>query len=182
MKKRATLLFIMVLSCAIAGTYGIINDYFLYKFCPEFFTGFKFIEYGVATDTASGTESYLINIIKVGLMASWWMGLIIGTILGVVSLPIPVQKTMFSTLFMAMGITIVITFFASMAGLAYGWLSFSEADIKTSVLFNGQKDLVMPMRFLMCFNMHNFSYVGAVIGMLAGSIFIIRKKRKLMYF
>ncbi|MES2485385.1 MAG: hypothetical protein V4581_05460 [Bacteroidota bacterium] len=182
MHKKATLLLIAILSCIIAGAYGIINDYFLFKFCPEFFTEFKFVEYGVTDGVTNNAGDNPINIVKVGLMASWWMGLIIGSILGLLSLPIATPKDMYKTLFRSMGITVVITFLMSLAGLMFGRIFLTDYNIEAWGIFIPTENVLYPERFMMCLSMHNFSYIGAIIGMLVGSIFIIRTKRKFMGF
>ena len=182
MNKKTTLLSISALSCVIAGAYGIINDYFLFKFCPEFFTEFKFVEYGVTDGITKNGGDNSLNIIKVGLMASWWMGLIIGSILGILSLPIATPRDMYKTLFSSMGITIAITVFMSLAGLVFGRIFLTDYNVEAWGIFMPTKNILHPERFMMCLSMHNFTYIGAIIGMLVGSIFIITKKRKFIGF
>jgi hypothetical protein len=177
MNKKFILLFIIVLSCAIAATYGIVYDCMMYNFCPEFYTKFKFTAY----DVLYNRNLWPLNaLIKVGLLASWWMGLIIGTMLGVMALALPTLKILLPTVYKAMGIVIGITFALELCGLAYGWF-FLRGDTN-NWLFYLPEDVVQQDRFLMSMSMHNFSYVGAIIGMLAGSIFIISKKRNLRSF
>ncbi|KOS04904.1 hypothetical protein AM493_01760 [Flavobacterium akiainvivens] len=181
--KRNTLLVLLPLSCIIAAIYAIINDCLLYLFCPEFFTKFKFIEYGVRQNIPgleTDTGFPLTEIAQVAIMASWWMGLIIGTTLTVLCLPIICPKTRLITIAKAMGITTLVTAVISLTGLVFGKLFLTGKNmLNFGYLPNG---LQKPDDFMMAFSLHNFSYIGAITGMFVASVYIIKKKKKLMAF
>ena len=58
----------------------------------------------------------------VGFMATWWMGLPIGFILGLVGVRHQNHKRMFLVTMKAISITIVVTFITGLIGLTYGKL------------------------------------------------------------
>jgi hypothetical protein len=180
MSKQTALALVLLLSIVISSTYAIVYDIISYRFCPEFYTKFKFVEYGVPMSTIKLSPWPLKAIVHVAFMASWWMGLIIGSILGFTALPLPSIKIMLTAILKAMGITVAITFITGLCGLAYGW--YFLKGTRSEGLFYLPADVVRTHRFMMCMGMHNFSYVGAVLGMLASSIYIIRKKQKMMAF
>src|SRR6185436_19046100 len=87
LKKLPTLLLIIILTAIIGGVYGILHDQITYTISPEYYTKFKFYQFGLI-DT--GNEAIFPNprfqVSLVGFMATWWMGLLIGVILGVTGL------------------------------------------------------------------------------------------------
>src|SRR4026208_93064 len=94
LKKLLTLNQIIVLSCVIAGLYGIIHDQLTYTISPEYYTKFKFYQFGLADE---GDEAIFPSprlwVSFVGFMATWWTGIPIAIILGLFSLH-PDRKSM----------------------------------------------------------------------------------------
>jgi ABC-type antimicrobial peptide transport system permease subunit len=87
MKKILVFLLIIVLAPLIGGIYGILHDQFTYTISPEYYTKFKFYQFGLAY---TGNEAIFPNprvqVCIVGFRATWWMGLPIGIILGITGL------------------------------------------------------------------------------------------------
>ncbi|HEY6172439.1 MAG TPA: hypothetical protein VIX80_09295, partial [Candidatus Kapabacteria bacterium] len=103
--------------------YGIIHDQLTYSISPEYYTKFKFFQFGLLD---SGKEAQFSNpriqVSVVGFMATWWMGLPVGLILGLVGLIHTDRKQMFRATMMAICIAIVVAFATGLIGLAYGRL------------------------------------------------------------
>ncbi len=100
LKKILTLLLIIVIASVIGGIYGIVHDQFTYSnFSGKYYTKFKFYQFGLM-DT--GNEAIFPNprlyVSIVGILATWWMGAIIGSILGLVGLVHKDSKQMFRSL------------------------------------------------------------------------------------
>jgi hypothetical protein len=180
MKKFVALLIIIFLSCIIGGIYGMMHDFLTYSISNEYYTKFKFIKFGVVFHYDNG-EIYhdypLVPVAIVGWKATWWMGLFIGTLLGLVALLLPNWKIMLQTALKAIGITMIIAFITGLLGLAYGWLFLTgKLDaLKASGWFIPH-GLEQPERFIMVGSMHNFSYLGGALGLIAGIVYILRKR------
>lgn len=87
--KIYTLIWIIILGSLIAGVYGIIHDQISYSVSEEYFTKFKFIQFGIQN---------LPNRIGagiVGFLATWWVGFPIAMILGLLGLRFAENKIMF---------------------------------------------------------------------------------------
>jgi hypothetical protein len=69
---------ISVFGALVAGLFGIIHDQLTYTLSPAYFTKFKFEQFKVV-DFGFHNRIFVAFI---GFMASWWVGLIIGWILG----------------------------------------------------------------------------------------------------
>src|SRR6266702_6007254 len=71
-------LFVFMLLVILAGIYGIIHSQISNTVSPEYFTKFKFREFGFA-DVPLPER---VRASMVGFLASWWMGIPIGLLVG----------------------------------------------------------------------------------------------------
>jgi hypothetical protein len=177
MKRLLVFLFIIFLAPFISGLYGIIHDQVTYTICPEYYTKFKFYQFGLID---LGDEALFpnprIRVSQVGFLATWWMGLPIGIILGLVGLTIKDNKEMFKTTLKAFLITIIIAFFTGLIGLIIGKLYLADVGVSWRLPNN----LVDKAGFIAVGSMHNFSYLGGLTGLIAGIIYILRRRKKLI--
>ena len=115
-----------------------------------------------------------IQVSIVGFMATWWMGLPIGLILGLVGLRHQNHKRMFLVTMKAISITIIVTFITGLVGLAYGKFYL----VKTGVNWYLPDNLIDIDNFISVGSMHNFSYLGGLLGLIAGIIYSVKQRRK----
>ena len=176
MKKFLTLLLIISLAPLIGGIYGILHDQLTYTISPEYYTKFKFYQFGLID---LGKEAIFpnprIEVSAVGFMATWWMGLPIGLILGLVGLTHKDPKMMFRNTMRAIIVTVIIAFITGLIGLVYGKFCLAERGVSWWLPYN----LIDRKSFIAVGSMHNFSYLGGLIGLIAGTIYSIRQKRVL---
>jgi uncharacterized membrane protein YsdA (DUF1294 family) len=176
LKKLLTLFLIIALAPLIGGIYGIIHDQITYSISPEYYTKFKFFQFGLMD---LGNEAIFpnprIEVSAVGFMATWWMGLPIGLILGLVGLVHKDSKKMFRVTLKAIIVTVIVAFATGLIGLAYGKLYLAD----TGVNWWMPENLIDKGNFIAVGSMHNFSYLGGLTGLIAGSIYSIRQKRKI---
>jgi hypothetical protein len=178
MKKILVFLLIIVLAPLIGGIYGILHDQFTYTISPEYYTKFKFYQFGLAY---TGNEAIFPNprvqVCIVGFRATWWMGLPIGIILGITGLFHKGHKQMLKVTLQSIMITIVVACITGLIGLLYGNYHLAETGVNWWLPDN----LIDKRNFIAVGSMHNFSYEGGVIGLLAGITYSIWKKRKLEF-
>ncbi len=115
-----------------------------------------------------------IEVSVVGFMATWWMGLPIGLILGLVGLIHKDYKKMFRATMRAIVVTIIVAFITGLVGLAYGRLHLADTGVNWWLPDN----LIDTKNFIAVGSMHNFSYLGGLTGLIAGIIYSVRQKRK----
>ena len=175
LKKFLTLIFILALTPLIGGLYGILHDQLTYTISPEYYTKFKFYQFGLMD---MGNEAIFpnprIEVSEVGFMATWWMGLPIGIILGLVGLIHTDNKKMLRVSMRAIIMTIVVAFITGLVGLAYGNLHLADSGVNWWLPDN----LIDTKNFIAVGSMHNFSYLGGLTGLIAGIIYSVRQKRK----
>ena len=169
------LLLIIVIAPLVGGIYGVLNDQLTYTISPEYYTKFKFFQFGLVN---AKNEVIFANpriaVSAVGFMATWWMGLSIGFILGLVGLVHRESKQMFCATLKAMVVTVVVAFATGLLGLAYGKFFLADAGVDWWLPGN----LIDTDNFIAVGSMHNFSYFGGLIGLMTGIIYTIREKRK----
>lgn len=100
--------------------------------------------------------------------------MIIGIILGFVGLIHTNGKMMFKSTMKAFILTIWIALFTGIIGLIYGKIFL----IKNIPNWNLPKNLINTDNFIMVGSMHNFSYLGGLIGLIVGIIYSVIQKRK----
>jgi hypothetical protein len=175
LKRFLTLLLIIVLAPLVGGMYGVLHDQLTYTISPEYYTKFKFYQFGL---TDVGKEAVFPNpriaVSAVGFMATWWMGLPIGLILGLVGLVHKDNKQMFRATMQAIIVTVIIAFATGLIGLLYGKLYLTDKGVDWWLPDN----LIDTKNFIAVGSMHNFSYLGGLTGLIAGIIYSVRKKRK----
>jgi hypothetical protein len=175
MNKFLILLLILVIAPLIGGLYGIIHDQLTYTISPEYYTKFKFYQFGLMD---MGNEAIFpnprIEVSFVGFMATWWMGIPIGLILGLTGLIHKNGKSMLRITVQAFFVTMLVAFVTGLIGLAYGKLNLSATDLDWWF----PENLIDKENFIAVGSMHNFSYMGGLAGMIVGIIYSVREKRK----
>jgi len=179
MKKFGTLIAIVIVACVLGGIYGMLHDQISYSISHEYYTKFKFYQFRlVQPGEAAAFPQPRLQVALVGFMASWWMGIPIGLILGVVNVIGSKGPGIFKTAINALLITIAIAFITGLVGLAVGHYVLSNQPRSN---FNGwyiPDDVVDFKNFITVGTMHNFSYLGGLFGLIAGIIYTVRHKRR----
>lgn len=138
-------------ACLIAALYGALHDIVTYWISPEYYTRFKFIQFGVI-DLAMPD---VVKAMWVGVRASWWMGVPLGGGIGCVLLFAPRghKRRLF---LMATGCVVFCA-----ASMAIGFDGLIE-DYSSYYMPAGVTDRTA---FLHVGSIHNGSYLGAALGM-----------------
>lgn len=185
MNKPIALLLILILAPILGGVYGILHDQITYTISNEYYTKFKFIQFGlehwgggINIGTPETPEIQLSNprlgASIVGFLATWWVGLIIGVVLGLVGWVHNNGKEMFQITVKASLMTIGIALIVGIMGLIYGNIMLSTAPSHWFL----PENLTHPTQFVMVGSMHNFSYLGGLIGMLISAAYSRHQKKK----
>ncbi|PNW25797.1 hypothetical protein [Formosa algae] len=190
MNKLIALILILIIAPILGGVYGIIHDQITYTISNEYYTKFKFIQFGLSQDHWAmghniGTEKLpeiklrqpRLGASIIGVLATWWVGMIIGVILGFVGLIHKNGKTMFKVTMKSFILNIGIALLTGVIGLGYGKLFLTENRPN----WNLPENLIDFDSFIMVGSIHNFSYLGGLIGLVVGIIYNVRQKRKTPY-
>lgn len=170
MKRIAVLIGTIIFSVLVAALYGALHDQVTYTLSPEYFTKFKYEQFGLEPSWFGGDRP---TVAVVGVFATWWTGLIIGVALGWLGLLFSDHKIMCRVIGRALALTICIAILAGVLGFWCGRLT----SIPDMVLIPG--NVVDKKAFFIVGCIHTFSYMGGLVGVLAGVFYmLIIKARK----
>jgi hypothetical protein len=108
----------------------------------------------------------------IGFLATWWMGLFIGLLLGLLALIFPDHKTMTIALKKAIGFVLMITVITGAAGFLYGKFILAGNGVGWWL----PNDLFDKSSFITVGSIHNFSYLGGIIGLLVAILYLLFRK------
>lgn len=168
-KKLGILIIIILITPIVAGFYGIIHDQISFTISNEYYTKFKFDQFDVGP-----AVPYRLGASYVGWMATWWMGLPLGIILGLVGLIQFNWKLMLKAYYKSLPWIICIALLTGFCGLVYGRLFLIDKNLNWFIPDN----LIDKRHFIMVGSMHNFSYIGGLTGLLVGIVYQIKFKIK----
>jgi amino acid transporter len=166
-KKLAVYLLFVVLAIVVSGLYGILHDQISYTVAPEYFTKFKFRQFGmVDTPLPERVRASLI-----GFLASWWMGIPIGLLVGAAGFIHRGAGRMLRISLWSMLVAVVFTLLFGLVGLLYGYLQTAHIELVDYRGWFIPDDVTDLRRFLCCGYMHNSSYLGGVLAILVAWAF-----------
>lgn len=175
MKKFLVYVLIIFLALVVAGLYGIIHDQISYTVAPEYFTKFKFIQFGF-TETPV-PERVRASII--GFLASWWMGIPIGLLVGAAGFIHRGPRRMLKVSLWSIVVAAGFTLFLGLCGLLYGYIQTRHIDLAQYQNWFIPEDVKDLRRFLCAGYMHNASYLGGALSiMVAWGFHVVVRLRK----
>jgi len=181
--KLLIFILIILLAILIAGTYGIIHDQITFSISEEYYTKFKFIQFGLDNwglgDNIGTLEEPEMRIYDtpfavgiVGFMATWWMGLFFGIVLGLVNFFQKSARNMFFTSIKAVFLIVIVT-------IVFGFLGYVYANlflVNTAPNWHFPNNLIDKTNYIRVGSMHNFAYLGGVLGLLLAIRFSLRNR------
>ena len=169
MKKLLVYVLLIMLAVCAASLYGILHNQISYTVSPEYFTKFKFKQFGFV-DTQLPER---VRASMVGFYASWWMGLPIGVLVGIAGFIHRGYRRMLKVSLLSMGVAICFTLLFGLCGLLYGYLQTKSVNLAEYGEWYIPRDVVDLRRFLCAGYMHNAAYLGGVMSILVAWVFHI---------
>jgi len=169
-KKIGLLILIGIISIILASLYGILHNQISYSISTEYFTKFKFEQFGFVE---YGLDTPRMTAGLIGIWATWWFGLLIGLINGIVGIFQPNVKIMWKSAFGATIRTLGIAIGIGIVGILVGKFIISNLNAD----WNLPIDLTDRKSFLTAGAMHNFSYLGGIIGLIYGIIYQLKIRK-----
>ena len=169
MKKLFVYILIVVLAIFAAGLFGVVHNQVSYTVAPEYFTKFKFRRFGL-TDTPLPER---VRASMVGFLASWWMGVPIGLLVGAAGFIHRGHRRMLRVSLWALLVAVGFTLLFGLGGLLYGYLQTAHINVAEYRGWFIPADVTDLRRFLCAGYMHNSSYLGGVLAILVAWAFHI---------
>lgn len=163
----------------MAGLYGILHDQLTYTISPEYYTKFKFYQFGLMDEGSEAIFGFpRLQVSIVGFMATWWMGIPIAIVLGLFSLHSD-RKLMIEIAMKAFIVTMIIAFLGGLYGLYEGFTYISALPKEKLPRWFIPDNLVDFRSFIAVGSMHNASYMGGFFGLFGGIAYIGWRKGRL---
>jgi hypothetical protein len=167
MRKFGVFTSTIFLSSLLAGCYGVLHDQITFTISNEYFTKFKYIQFAINAGELGG---HRIAVGIIGFLATWWMGMFIGAVLGFVGLFFTDANTMRLALQKAVLVVILTASLFAVIGFIYGNFYLTKSGVDWWL----PEDLADKKSFIAVGSVHNFSYLGGVIGLLIAVGYLIR--------
>ncbi len=164
MAKFALLPVLLAAGCLISGVYGALHDQISYTVSPEYFHAFKFRQFAIPPELQNRLGASIV-----GWEASWWMGVVIGVPVLLVGLIVPGWKPYLRHGLIAFVVVAVTAMLIGLSGLIYAYFTVTEASVANYFLPFPVADRVA---FFRVGTMHDFSYLGGVIGIVTACIYL----------
>ncbi|MBS1603376.1 MAG: hypothetical protein JST42_11955 [Bacteroidetes bacterium] len=176
MRKFAVFLLVICVAIVIASLYGIGHDQVTYGISPEYYTRYKFIQFNLAD---SGAARHMTQprsaVVMTGVKSTWMIGLAAGVALGLFALAFRNADRMFQSAMQAIGLALLITIACAVIGGLYGHNVLAHKGVSWWMPDN----ISDKPDYITVGTTTNFSYAGAMIGAVAGIIFLLIKNSRL---
>jgi hypothetical protein len=169
MKKLGVLVLTVLVSTLLGGLYGIMHDQITYSISNEYFTKFKYAQFGFEPAWFGGDRP---TVVVIGFLATWWVGLFIGALLGMVALLLPDAATMRKAIVRAVGVVYGTVVLAGLAGFFYGKYYLTTTGVNWWL----PDGLVHKSDFITVGSIHNFGYAGGLLGLLFGIFYLLKTR------
>ncbi len=163
--------FIIISFCILSAVmYGIIHDQLTVRICLEYFT--------IGHPRIFPTESPSLIALGWGIVATWWVGLILGVILSLAARYGPWPKLPVRSLIRPI---IILPFITGVVSILAGWVGRSLAENGYIYLFNPMASRV-PLdkhtAFLTDLWAHSAAYITGFIGGIVIAIYVLIKRAR----
>lgn len=169
MKKLMIMPVLLVLGCLIAGIYGCLHDQISYTVSPEYYTRFKFHQFSVPETLHNRLGAALV-----GWQATWWMGIVIGVFVIPCGLILRGWRSYLVQTLLSFGVVAVTAFIVGVGALTVSFFTIHPGSVPKWPYPEG---LVDTVNFARVGTMHNFSYLGGVIGIVTGIVYIVIRRK-----
>lgn len=170
MGKLNSLLVLFIGSCLAAGLFGVVHNQVSYTVSPEYFSHFKFVQFQLSESLQNRLGASFV-----GWAASWWMGLLIGCVLIPLGAILLHREVFLQIMVQTIALVVAVTALVSLAGLLIAILTINGNRLPPYWYPPNLQDQVA---FARAGTMHNASYLGGLLGMVAGAAFIFLRRRK----
>jgi hypothetical protein len=159
-RRLGTFVLFLLLAICAAGLFGAVHDQISYTVSHEYFTRFKFPQFGLLDPSVPER----VRAAVVGVLASWWMGIPVGLLCGAAGFIQRSASAMLRALLWTLPVVMGFTLLFALGGLVYGYFQTSALDLANYSGWFIPPGLEQPRRFLCAGYMHNSAYIGGALG------------------
>ena len=169
--KTAAVAKLSIFGAIIAGLYGVFHDQITYSISPEYFTKMKFAQFHYA-DFGLSKRFFVAEI---GFLATWWVGAFCSFVLALIAVNLWPEKQAFRRVMPGIGIILGITAVTGVIFAIRGRL-LPASELEEWVTYSFAYGLEDLPAFVQVAFIHNGSYLGGLIGLIAAITFLLFAK------
>lgn len=166
----------LLTACGLALAYGVINDRIASSISWEYFYFGKGLDQELGPHVPPDPAALHWAACKVGLKATWSVGLLIGVSLLLANNPKPRRRQLpYRSLLQSLLIILLVSALFAVIGAwagSHGWLSWTSTDLRDLERDN----LFRPPRFLAVYGMNLGGYVGGAVATALSVVFVLRMR------
>jgi hypothetical protein len=162
---------IAAFGAAVAAAYGSLHDQISYTISSEYFTKLKFAQFAFA-DFGWPRRAFVA---EVGVLATWWVGMIAGWVLARIGFADPTAPSTRRDTVRAFAIVMGVAVIAGVVGALLG-SAVSRGDVSGWNEWRDALGLHDVRAFVVVAYLHWASYLGAVIGLTVAVVDARRKR------
>ncbi len=159
------------LGCVIAGVYGALHDQISYSLSPDYFHARKFHQFQIPPMLHDRVGAAIV-----GWRATWWMGVLIGVPILSAGMLLPGARAYFRHCLVAFLVVTATALIVGLGALAFAWLTITP-DSLPDFRYPADVDRVAFARVGM---MHNFSYLGGLVGIATSLLYLALAGRRIV--
>jgi len=167
MNKYQLLPRFVLVSMLLAGIFGALNDQISYTVSAEYYTRFKFLQFGLLDEALPER----LRAAMVGFLASWWMGLPLGVLAGSAGFIHGTAAQMRRALRWSLLLIFCFAMLCALAGLLYGYLQTDQIEVAAYPNWFIPAQLKHLRSYLCAGYMHNAAYLGGLCSIPVAWIF-----------
>lgn len=158
----------------VASAYGAVHDQVSFTISPEYFTQMKFEQFAWADPRAAGApERVFVGLI--GVLATWWVGLVAGWALARVGFREP-ESARWRDVVRALGSMLGVAAVCGVVGGLLGWIA-SRGDLRGWEEWRVGLELRDVRSFVVVAWLHWANYLGGAAGLVVAVVRVRRAER-----
>jgi hypothetical protein len=160
---------LLAAGCLIAGLHGALHNQISYGASLEYFTCTKFPQFWIPAELRNR-----LGAAAVGFMAAWWMGLIIGPPLLLAGLVHRSPQGYAKHVLVAFGVCAATALVLGMGTLLWAHITLTPENVPQ---FGLPACVVDTVAYCRAGFMHDTSYLGGVVGIVTGVLYLLHAHR-----
>ncbi len=167
MKRLFAVFVLFAVACFLSGAYGALHNQISYSVSHEYFTKFKFAQFGITPELQNRLGAAIV-----GWQASWWMGVVIGIFVIPFGLLVRDTRSFIVAVLRSFLVIVLTTLVTGLTALLVAHLVIPTSPSEEWT-FRGVA-IADAASFRRTGTMHNFSYIGGLLGIATGMASILR--------
>jgi hypothetical protein len=174
LRQLPLMIALALLAALIAGIYGAVHDQITCSIGPEYFTKLKFHQFAWANIGLP----LRWHVAEIGFLATWWVGAIAGWFFARAAIPAADYTTGIRRVIAAYSILLACAVAGGCLGFLLGRARASDDDFSNWDAYLVPLQIAQPARFVWVAYVHNGSYLGGLVGLVAGLVWLAWIKRR----